>query len=260
MGAEAVRRAPTWWGRGVWLAAVAAFLARFPGLLWPLRPDEAGFLLVARSLHPEPDSLYGRYWVDRPPPIIWLMQATDALGGAYAHRLVGALACALLVLAAAAATRETALRAGVVDPTAVRRLATWVAVGTAAMVGNSQIDAVAAKGEVFGIPLVLASCWLSLRAVRRLAAVDAFWAGTLAVLAVGFKQSILGGIVFGTVLLVGSAAARHLRGARPGGSPSSRWRAVPYPWRRWWRGPSPPGRGCTPSGTPRCPSAPTPAG
>jgi hypothetical protein len=200
----------TRWGRTVWLAAIAAFVARFPGLLWPLRPDEAGFLLVARNLHPEPDSLYGRYWVDRPPPVIWLVQATDWVGGAYTHRLVGALACALLVLASAAATRETALRAGVVDPVAVRRLAGWVAVGTAALVSNAQIDPVAAKGEVLGIPLVLASCWLSLRAVRRLAAADAFWAGCLAVLAVGFKQSILGGIVFGAVLLLGSAAARQL--------------------------------------------------
>ena len=198
------------WGRTVWLAAIAAFVARFPGLLWPLRPDEAGFVLVARNLHPEPDSLYGRYWVDRPPPVIWLMQATDWVGGAYTHRLVGALACALLVLASAAATRETALRAGVVDPVAVRRLAGWVAVGTAALVSNAQIDPVGAKGEVFGIPLVLASCWLALRAVRRLAAADAFWAGCLAVLALGFKQSIVGGIVFGAVLLLGSAVARHL--------------------------------------------------
>ncbi|CUR61048.1 membrane hypothetical protein [metagenome] len=205
MGAGTMR-----WGRTVWLAAIAAFVARFPGLLWPLRPDEAGFLLVARHLHPEPDSLYGRYWVDRPPPVIWLMRATDWVGGAYTHRLVGALACALLVLAAAAAARETALRAGVVDPVAVRRLAGWVAVGTAALVSNAQIDPVAAKGEVFGIPLVLASCWLSLRAVRRLVAADAFWAGCLAVLALGLKQSILGGIVFGAVLLLGSAAARHL--------------------------------------------------
>jgi hypothetical protein len=196
--------------RAVWLAALGAFLARFPSLLWPLRPDEAGFLLVARAWHPEPDSLYGHYWVDRPPPVIWLVQATDALGGAYAHRLAGALACVLLVLASAAATREVAQRAGVVDPAVRRRLSGWVAVATAAMVSNAQIDPVAAKGELFGIPLVLGSCWLSLRAVRRASAADAFWAGVLAMLAVGFKQSIVGGLVFGGVLLVGSAIARQL--------------------------------------------------
>ena len=50
------------------------------------------------------------------------------------------------------------------------------------MVSNAQIDPVAAKGEVFGIPLVMASCWLSLRAVRRVSVTDAFCAGALAVL------------------------------------------------------------------------------
>jgi hypothetical protein len=78
------------------------------------------------------------------------------------------------------------------------------------LVANAQIDAVGAKGELFGIPLVLGSCWLALRAVRRTSAADAFWAGLLAMLAVGFKQSIVGGLVFGAVLLVGSALARHL--------------------------------------------------
>lgn len=197
-------------GRMVWVAAAIAFLARFPGLLWPLRPDEAGFLLVARTWDPEPDSLYGHYWVDRPPPLLWLVKATDAVGGAYAHRLVGALACVALVLAAAAAAREVARRAGVLDEASVRRIAGWVALATAALVGNAQIDAVAAKGELFGIPLVLASCWLSLRAVRRVSAADAFGAGLLAMLAVGMKQSILGGLVFGGVLLVGSVVARQV--------------------------------------------------
>src|SRR6478672_1767883 len=196
--------------RVVWVAALAAFVARFPSLLWPLRPDEAGFLLVARAWRPEADSVYGHYFVDRPPPIIWLMQATDALGGAYTHRLVGAVGCALLVLAAAAATREVARRAGLVDPVAVRRTTAWVAAGTAALVTNAQIDPVGAKGELFGIPLVMASCWLSLRAVRRISARDAFWAGLLAMLAVGLKQSIVGGLVFGGVLLVGSVVARQL--------------------------------------------------
>ncbi|PKH43551.1 hypothetical protein SAMN05192575_10412 [Nocardioides alpinus] len=201
---------PTALGRVVWIAAAAAFVARFPGLLWPLRPDEAGFLLVARSWHPEPDSVYGHYFVDRPPPIIWLMQATDAIGGAYTHRVVGAVGCVLLVLASAAAAREMARRAGIVDPAVVRRVAGWVAVGTAALVSNAQIDPVAAKGELFGIPLVMGSCWLALRAVRRVSAADAFWAGLLAMSAVGFKQSIVGGLVFGAVLLVGSATARQV--------------------------------------------------
>jgi hypothetical protein len=196
--------------RVVWLAAASAFVARFPGMLWPLRPDEAGFLMVARSWAPTPDSVYGHYFVDRPPPIIWLMQASDAVGGPYAHRLVGAVAAALLVLFAAAAAREVAVRAGEPEESTVRRTAGWVAVATAALVSNAQIEVVGAKGELFGIPLVTASCWLALRAVRRASAADAFWAGLLAMLAVGMKQSIVGGLVFGAVLLAGSVVARRL--------------------------------------------------
>ncbi|GAA1926312.1 hypothetical protein [Nocardioides hwasunensis] len=208
----------TWWGsrsgpgfsRVVWVAAVLAFLARFPSLLWPLRPDEAGFLLVARAWHPEPDSVYGHYWVDRPPPIIALMKLTDWVGGPYAHRFVGALACSALVLCAAGATREVARRMGVVDDTALRQLPGWVAVAAAGLVVNAQIDSAGAKGELFGIPLVMGACWLALRAVRRVSTWDAFWAGALAMLAVGMKQSIVGGLVFGAVLLVASGLAGHL--------------------------------------------------
>ena len=54
-------------------AALVAFLLRFPGLLWPVRPDEAGFTLVARHWNPQADRLYGDYFVDRPPPIIALV-------------------------------------------------------------------------------------------------------------------------------------------------------------------------------------------
>ncbi|WP_210650272.1 hypothetical protein [Nocardioides sp. SYSU D00065] len=197
-------------GRPVWLAAAAAFVARFPSLLWPLRPDEAGFLLVARTWQPEPGSVYGHHWVDRPPLVIWLVRAADALGGPYAHRLVGAFACALLVLAAAGAAGEVARRARLTDPAGAQRVAGWAAALTAALVGNAWIDPAAAKGELFGIPLVLASCWLALRAVRRTSAPDAFWAGLLAMTALGLKQSIVGGLVFGAVLLAATLLTREL--------------------------------------------------
>jgi 4-amino-4-deoxy-L-arabinose transferase-like glycosyltransferase len=56
----------------------------------------------------------------------------------------------------------------------------------------------------------MASCWLALRAVRRVSPRDAFLAGLLAMLAVGMKQSIVGGLVFGAVLLAGSLVARQV--------------------------------------------------
>ena len=63
------------------VAAAAAFLLRLPGLTRPVRADEAGYQLVARAWHAMPDSVYGAYFVDRPPPMIALFKLSDAIGG-----------------------------------------------------------------------------------------------------------------------------------------------------------------------------------
>lgn len=184
----------------VWAAALAAALLRYPGLMWPLRPDEAGFLLVARTWHPEPDSLYGTYWVDRPPPIIALVKASDWLGGPYFLRVIAALGCIGLVLLAAAVARRIG----------GERAAPWTAVATAALVSTSSIDPIAAKGEVLGIPLVMLSIWLALKALDRDRALLALGSGAAATLALGLKQNLVGGLVFGAVLLIGSLVARRI--------------------------------------------------
>lgn len=194
----------------VWLAALAAVLGRFPSAMWPLRPDEAGFLLVARSWHPSADSVYGHYFVDRPPSVIALMQLTEWIGGPYFHRVVGALGCGLLVLAAAAAAREIAHQFEVTGPGAVRRVAGWTAVVTAALVVNAEIDPIAAKGELLGIPLVTAASWLALRATRLQSWPSAFAGGLLAVLAMGMKQSLVGGLVLGGTVLIAAVVTRRL--------------------------------------------------
>ena len=196
--------------RGVWLAALLAVLGRFPSALWPLRPDEAGFLLVARAWAPTPDSVYGPYFVDRAPEIIGLMRLTDWLGGAYFHRVVGTLGCGLLVLAVAAAAKEVVRAAGSEDPDLMRRVSTWTAACAAAFVVSPQIDAAAVKGEVLGIPLIAGACWLVLRAVRLDSWRCALIGGFLAALAVGMKQNLVGGLAFGAVVLVGSALARRI--------------------------------------------------
>ena len=186
-----------------WLAAAAAMLLRFPGLLWPLGPDEAGQLLVARSWNPAPDTVYGDYWVDRPPSLIALVRLADAIGGAYFLRVVAALGCAVLVLLAAAVARRYG------GP----RAAAWTAVATAVLISSSLIDPVAATGEVLGAPLVVGSFLLVLQAVERgqqagqqgtSAALHAFVAGVLAASALGLKQNLFGGLVFGGVVLIGS--------------------------------------------------------
>lgn len=196
--------------RVVTIAAVAAMVLRFPGLMWPIRPDEAGFTLVARAWEARPDSLYGTYWVDRPPPIIALVKLSDMVGGPLFIRAVAALGCALLVVAAA---RTAYLLAG-------SRAARWTAIATAAVTSNTMIDSVAAKGEILGIPLVVTSFWLALEALRvlderpRAALGLAFGSGLLGMLTVGLKQNMATGLAFGGVVLLASALLRQISWGR----------------------------------------------
>lgn len=191
------RLGPRW---VVALAALAAFALRLPGIDEPPGPDESGFLLVARSWDPQPGSLYGRYFVDRPPLLIAVFRLVDNLGGIEAIRLLGALACAVLVVVAALTAR---LVAG-------DRAIGWTAMCTAAITANPMIDPVDVKGELLGLPFVMAGCWLALAALRRESAWVATLAGLSASLAVGFKQSLLGGLVFASVLLVASWATGRI--------------------------------------------------
>jgi len=192
----------------VWIVAVLTVVARFPGLMWPLRPDEAGFLLVARQWDPQPDSMFGTYWVDRPPLIIALVKAADALGGPYLLRAVAAAGCFVLVLLVADVTRRIASYAGRPG----ERAAVWVAVLTGALAANPLSDSVSAKGEVLGVPVVVGACWAALVALERRSAAWSAVAGLLAMCAVGMKQSLLGGLAFGGVLLVGALVTRRIDG------------------------------------------------
>ncbi|WP_310525728.1 hypothetical protein [Nocardioides sp.] len=191
----------------VGLAMTFAVLGRVPSLQWPLRPDEAGFLLVARAWHPEPDSMFGTYWVDRPPPIIALFKLSDWIGGPYFIRVFAALAAALFVLAAAGTARRLGEYSGA---RGADRIGAWVAVATAALTSHAAIDPVSAKGEVLGLPVVMASCWFAINALMRRSAWHAAGAGALAALAIGLKQNLVGGLVFGGVLLVGALASSRL--------------------------------------------------
>jgi hypothetical protein len=67
-----------------------------PFLAAPPSPDEGGFLVVASQWHPGP-SLYGHYWVDRPPLLIAVFAVADALGGRVALRVIGVVAVLLAI-------------------------------------------------------------------------------------------------------------------------------------------------------------------
>lgn len=182
------------------VAATLAVLLRLPALTRPIRADEAGFLLVARAWDPQPDSMFGPYWVDRPPLLIAVFDGVDALGGHLALRVLGALVCGLAVILAA---RVAAL---VGTPRAVP----WTAAVTAALLSNPMIDVVAVKGELLALPLLLGSILLALLAVRRRSVALALAAGVVGGLALGVKQNLATGLVFGAVLIVASALTGRL--------------------------------------------------
>lgn len=176
----------------VLVAAALAFLLRLPGLTRPLRADEAGFTLVARGWDPRPDSVYGHLFVDRHPLVVAVFGLSDRIGGPHAIRVVGALACALAVLGAAAVARRVGSE----------RAARWTAVAVAALLTNTVIDAVAVKGEILALPLLLGSILLALDGLERRSALLAAAAGLLGTTALGMKQNLAGALAFGAVLLL----------------------------------------------------------
>lgn len=196
--------------RAVLLAALGAFLLRLPGLTRPVRPDEAGFTIVARSWDPAPDSVYGQYFVDRPPSLIAAFRATDLLGNPGAMRLLGAVAGAATVLLLARAAQMIAGRIA----------ARWCAVLVAALVASPLIDPISTKGELLALPFMALAMWCALLAVRGTG--PTVWyaaaAGAAGASALGFKQNLLGGLVFTVVLLVASWMTGDLSRRRAAGS------------------------------------------
>lgn len=193
-------RAP-WARRSLVLAcALGALVLRLLGAAGPVGADEAGFLIVARTWDPRPDSLYGHHFVDRPPLLLMVFRYVGAIDGVTSVRVLGAVACALVVLTAAATAR---LVAG-------NRAQVWVAAFTAAATTHPMIDPVDVKGELLGLPFVTGACFLALLALRRESVPLAFLAGVSASLAAGFKQNLLGALVFAGVLLLASGVSGRI--------------------------------------------------
>ena len=130
--------------------------------------------------------MFGTYWVDRPPPIIALFGLSDWIGGAYFIRVFAALGAVVLVLAAAGTARRLGEYVGARD---ADRIGAWAAVATAALTSHAAIDSVAAKGEILGLPLVMASCWFAINALMRRSWCARRRGRRLAVLAVGLSRT-----------------------------------------------------------------------
>ena len=194
--------------------ALLAVLVRLPFLRVSPSPDEGGFLMVAAQWRPG-TSLYGDYWVDRPPLLIAMLQpvagSADPVVGL---RLLGCVAVVMAVVLAArlghlldvsSTSRSLEDRAG--------RASRWTAMpvvcaAAAAVFADCPLFGASYEvdGELLSLPFVLGSLVLSLSALRaherrtRLG----LWAGAgaTALAAVAVKQSMLDGFVVAATLVV----------------------------------------------------------
>ncbi|MET0928725.1 MAG: hypothetical protein ABWX74_04375 [Aeromicrobium sp.] len=180
--------------------SLAFFLVGVLAVMIPLRllfigepagRDEAGFLLVGAGWH-DGSSLYGDYWVDRPPLLIWIMQLA---GSVTVLRLIGLAACVLMVLGVA---RTAFVVSG-------DRAARWAA-GAAALFSTAHWFGVPrTNGEMLASAFVAWGFALAAQSLLRpgrrswLAAVGAGLAAAGALL---IKQTIADGLVFLLVLAV----------------------------------------------------------
>jgi hypothetical protein len=187
--------------------ALLAVLVRLPVLAAPLSPDEGGFLMVAAQWAPG-SSLYGDYWVDRPPLLVGLFALADAAGGTVPLRLMGAAAVLAAVLLAG--------RLGTVVAPGRPWARVLPAVVVAALASTPLHGAQDVNGELLALPFVLAGL-LALVTGTRPGRSDALaWAaaGVLAACAVAIKQSVVELVVAGLVAAVWTARSRPREAAR----------------------------------------------
>ena len=190
-------RRQTWWTLGG--CFVVLLLLRLPYLAVPLGRDEGGLAFLAR--HWDGGSMYGDYWVDRPPLLLVLFKLA-VLGGDRGLRVLGALAALALIVLIALIARAVA------GPQAARIAALLAAL----LAGSQSIGAVYTPGELLAaVPSTASILFLVLaHHSRRTGFVVA--AGAAAVGAALVKQSFLDAGFAGTVfVLVSAASDREVR-------------------------------------------------
>ena len=193
--------APKSW---VLVMAGAVFVGWLPFLGRSLSPDEAGYLLVGGQWG-HGNSLYGDYWVDRPPALIAIFEAADALGGAVPLRLFGALAAVLTVILSGVLGRVAAPE---------RRSAPVLTAGTAAVcVATPLLGATVANGELLGLPFLIVGLLSYVAAAASRHQVRGFLlsvaAGAAGAVGALVKQSLVDVFVVAIVLVFTSGAARR---------------------------------------------------
>lgn len=196
------------WGDWLLAAAAAAVAVRLPFLGAPLSSDEAGFLLVGGQWWSGTGSLYGAYWVDRPPLLIAVFAVADLLGGTVALRLLGCLAAATSVVLAARLGGAIGGRAS----------ASGSAVAAAAFVSMPLFDSLQVSGELLACPFVLGGLLALVRAASSGATARPLLgvAGACGAAAVAVKQSMAHVFVAAVVLGALAVLAPRTRRAVPG--------------------------------------------
>jgi hypothetical protein len=179
-------------------AMVLALALRAPFIGLPLGIDEGGFSFVAKAWGHAGSSLYGPYWLDRPPLLVALFKLAN-LDGAVGVRLLGAAAALALVGLSFHIAREVS------GP----RAAAVAAVLAAVLTGSGAITAVFTPGELPASVPAAASVAALLTAHRdgRLRWFAA--AGALAVCAALVKQSFLDAGAAGAAYLFATAVAER---------------------------------------------------
>ena len=200
--------------------AVVTGALRLPLVARPLSSDEGGFLMVAAQWHPG-TSLYGDYWVDRPPLLITLFRLADLAGGAVPLRLLG--------IVAVVATVMLASRLGRIAVPAGRWAPVLCAATAAVFVSTPLFDPVLVNGELLAVPFVVGGLASVLIAARSGPSASGWWlvAGAAATAGAAVKQSML-------EVFVAAAAAQLLlalrsrRVVRPGVPSRTSWRAESF--------------------------------
>ena len=189
--------------------ALGAALARLPFIGFPLSADEGGFLLVASHWSPG-TSLYGNYWVDRPPLLIAFFSVADelgrlGLGPAVALRALGIVIVIASVALAARLGTLVAARAGA-SQRATGRARLLPAVAAAVFLTTPLFDATEVNGEVVAVPLILLGLVAVLEADRATTPGSRgawlFAAGAAGAAAVLVKQNELDVLVLAAVATV----------------------------------------------------------
>ncbi len=178
------------------LVALVAVLVRLPFLNSDPSRDEAGFLLVGQQWQSGGSSLYGSYWVDRPPLLITIFRVAAQLGGLVPLRLIGCLATVLVVLGTAHVARQLG----------GRRAAPWAALTAAALCVTPILGGQSVNGELLSAPFVVGGLAAVLAAIdqpsQRRASVAAALAGAATMASLLVKQNMADVGVFACVTLL----------------------------------------------------------